>query len=459
MTTARSHRRLARTAAVLIAATVAGAAMPAAEAKPPKGDTARISEGPKGERLDGNSSALGLSTDGRSALFSSTATNLLPGTGTPNSDEVYVRNLRNGHLERVSVADDGSRLNAPTTTASISGDGRYVAFSTTATNVVPGQPAHASDVFVRDRWTGHTELVTAAALPGTGDQSAADALSPSISGNGRYVAYVSDRTDLAPGVDTHGRRNVYVADRWTHTSRLVTVGADGQAADRESLDPAISADGSTVAFTSKARNLLPAAPAGPDPGDGTPGLASGPRSYPTYVWTAGTGTITGASLNEAGELEGSRAGRISPDGRYAVYSLAEDAAGMPGHGGARWDLYVHELATGKVTPVNPEVSGKAPKGHTIGGVMTADSRWVYFDSGIDFLVPGDTNSAPDVFRRDLWTGRIERVSLTRDGGQSTTSSLDPFVDASGDTVIFDGGNGNLVPGEPNDFQDVFLRRP
>ncbi|MFJ9842486.1 TolB family protein [Kitasatospora sp. NPDC101155] len=265
MTTARSRRWLARTGFVLVAAVVAGAAMPAAEARPPKGDTARVSEGTKGKQLNGLSNTLGLSADGRSALFSSAATNLLPVDGTPNASEVYVRDLRNGHIERVSVADDGAQLNAPTSDASISGDGRYVAFTTTATNVVPGQAKHQSDVFVRDRWTGRTELITF--LPGT--------------------------------------------------------------------------------------------------------------------------TTTGGSYDP---------------------------------------------------------------------VMTSDDRWVYFDSDADNLVPGDTNQQTDVFRRDLWTGRIERVSLTEDGAQATGGSYNPRVDATGDAVVFDAEDGNLVAGHTNTFTDVFLRR-
>ncbi|MBD0672664.1 TolB family protein [Streptomyces sp. CBMA156] len=467
MTTARTRRRLARTAAVLLATAVAGAAMPAAQAKPPKGDTARVSETTKGEQLDGYSSGLGLSEDGRSALFRSAATNLLPEPGTPNSDEVYVRNLRNGHVERISVAPDGSRLNAPTADASISGDGRYVAFSTSATNVVPGQPAHQSDVFVRDRWTGRTELVTAGGVPGAGDQSLFNATSPSISRDGRYVAYVSNRSDLAQGTVKPGRNNIYVTDRRTGTSRLVTVGADGTAASDYSLAPSISADGSTVAFTSRARNLLPEDPATPapdtgsdpgaGPGAGSPELAGGPRFYPTYVWKADTGKITGGSLNDAGQPFDSHNGRISPDGRYVVYSLAVFGTGLPGHGGIRLDVYVHELATGRITNVSAALPGTAADGSSSGAVMTADGRWVYFDSYADNLVPGDTNQANDLFRRDLWTGRIERISLTRDGGQSDTPSYDPFVDATGSTVIFDALDGNLVPEDTNTLLDVYLR--
>ncbi|MFF3005686.1 TolB family protein [Kitasatospora sp. NPDC057940] len=467
MTTARTRRRLARTAGVLVAAAVAaGTAMPAAEARPLKGDTSRVSEGPKGEQLDGTSSALGLSADGRSALFTSTATNLLPGAGTPNSDEVYVRDLRNGHVERVSVAADGSKLDAATNQAAISGDGRYVAFSTAATNVLPGQPKHGNDVFVRDRWTGRTELITAPGSASTDDQSIRTADSPTLSWDGRFVAYASSRTDLAPGVK-RGKNNIYVTDRWTHTTRLVTSGTEGEGADNNSFSPTISADGSTVGFGSRAGNLLPGTPApatepatgAESAGAGTPRLA-GPKFYPYYVWKAGTGKIAGASLDDTGALsDGGRDGRVSPDGRYAIYSLPVFIGGAPAPAhGIRMDVYVHELATGKITKVNTDLPGTTAKWSSSGGVMTLDDRWVYFDSAAENLVPDDTNSASDIFRRDLWTGRIERVSLTRSGGQSTASSYGPYVDATGDTVIFDASDGDLVPGDTNTFLDVFLRR-
>lgn len=249
MTTPRARRRLARTAALLVATAVAaGAALPTAEAKPPKGATARVSEGPKGEQLNGFSFALGLSEDGRSALFTSRAADLLPGPGTPDSDEVYVRDLRNGHIERVSVADDGSRLNAPTADASISGDGRYVAFTTTATNVVPGQSKRYSDVFVRDRWTGRTEPL----VPGDDDGSSD---SPVLSRDGRYALFALPLRVGGPGSNRF-RMDLYARERTGRIER-VSLTRDGAQSTADSLDASVDATGDTVLFSAADGNLVP----------------------------------------------------------------------------------------------------------------------------------------------------------------------------------------------------------
>ncbi|MFE7525591.1 TolB family protein [Kitasatospora sp. NPDC057542] len=460
MTTARTRRWLARTAAVLAATTVAGTAMPAAEARPPKGDTARVSEGPKGEGLDRESFALGLSGDGRYALFSSSASNLLPG-GHGSSGDVYVRDLRNGHLERIGVAADGSALDDGAGDAAISGDGRYVVFGTRATNVVPGQPKHQNDLFVQDRWTGRTELVTAGdGVSGAGDdQTIRTAHDPAVSWDGRYVTYSSDRTDLAPGV-RGGKFNIFVTDRWTHTTRVVSTGADGSPADNSSYRPTISADGTVIGFSSRAGNLLPAdqAPAAVADSTDTASASAGARRYPYFVWDARTGRLAGASRDEAGELRGSGSdGRISPSGRYAVYALFQEG-GRPGSHGVHEDVFVHELATGKVTKVSTPLPGTTTIDSSFDAEMTLDDRWVFFASTASVLVPDDTNGQTDVFRHDLWTGRTDRVSLTADGGQSASASYFPHVDAFGGTLLFSADDGNLVPGDTNGNADVFRRR-
>ena len=126
----------------------------------------------------------------------------------------------------------------------ISADGRFVAFSSDATNLVPGDTNGTADVFVRDRQTGTTRRVSVGSGGAQGNGLSVD---PAISADGRFVAFASDATNLVPG-DTNGADDVFVRDRQTGTTRRVSVGSGGAQGDRVSFDPAISADGRFVAF-------------------------------------------------------------------------------------------------------------------------------------------------------------------------------------------------------------------
>ncbi|MFJ1935830.1 hypothetical protein ACIOGZ_24625 [Kitasatospora sp. NPDC088160] len=413
-------------AAALLAATTAQVqAQAQAQAAPLPEGTVTVNVAPDGTPADDWSEPLGLSADGRYALFTSLAANLVPGD-TNRLYDVFVRDLWTGHTERVSVADDGGQLDGSTNQAAISADGRYVAFSTNAADVVPGQHGGGRfDVYVRDRWTGRTEPLTA----GTG---AGNSLDPAISADGRYVAYTSDRSDLTPGTQP-GVQNIHLTDRRTGTTRLVSTGRDGAAADGGSVEPSLSADGQTVAFRSKATNLLPTAPTTATTATATATAATKPpparQLFPLYTYDARTGRIQGASIDAAGTLrDAAKAGRLSPDGRYALFRVFEREQDV-----VQVRLYARDLRTGTVTTVSAVDSQPA--------VMTADDRWVYFASDSAALVPGDTNGVADVFRRDLWTGRTERVSTAADGSQRPGASTAPSVDALGTTVLFSTLNG------------------
>jgi archaellum component FlaF (FlaF/FlaG flagellin family) len=224
--------------------------------------TDRISVSSKEVEGAGSSHSPSISANGRFVSFVSTASNLVR-NDTNNAEDIFVRNLVAGTTERVSVSSDGVEGNSSTTASSVSANGRWVAFSSFASNLVPGDTNGQFDVFIHDRQTGQTELVSVSSDEAQGDFAST---TPTVSGNGRLVAFYSDATNLVPG-DTNDRRDVFVRDRASGTTERVSVSSDEQQADGNSQDPAvrgftasgpdITRDGRYVAFFSSATNLVP----------------------------------------------------------------------------------------------------------------------------------------------------------------------------------------------------------
>jgi len=221
------------------------------------GATDRVSVSSAGVQGNDISFSPAVSTDGRFVAFRSFASNLVAGD-TNATDDVFVRDRQNGTTERVSVSSTGVQGNGPSFHPAISRDGRFVAFASITSTLVPGDSNGSEDVFVRDRQAGTTELASVSSL---GAQGSGDSFAPAISRDGRFVAFASAATGLVPG-DTNHKGDVLVRDRQAGTTVRVSVSSAGAQANGDSGvsrgDPgvALSADGQAVAFASDASNLV-----------------------------------------------------------------------------------------------------------------------------------------------------------------------------------------------------------
>jgi Tol biopolymer transport system component len=218
------------------------------------GITQRVSvstAGEEGERYR-FSSRSALSADGRYCAFESSAGNLVSGDTNDNLD-VFVRDLRSGVTRRISVGTHGEQADGYSEDPAISSDGRYVAFVSTAPNLVPGDTNDKADVFVRDLRSGVTRRVS---VGSHGEQADGYSDDSAISGDGRYVVFVSSASNLVPN-DTNGSGDVFIRDRVLGTTRRVDVGPGNEQADRSAYGAAVSSDGRYVSFISGAMNLVP----------------------------------------------------------------------------------------------------------------------------------------------------------------------------------------------------------
>ena len=342
-----------------------------------------------------------------------------------------------GTTERVSVGPGGVQANGFSFDPALSGGGRFVAFESSATNLVPGDTSRDGGVFVRDRETGTTRRVSLGpgGVPGGGGK-------PGISANGRFVAFVSTSSNLVPG-DTNGRSDAFVRDRWRRVTTRVSVGPGGGQSNGDSDWPAISADGRFVAFQSSATNLVP-------------GDTNG--AIDVFVHDRQAGTTRRASVGAGGAQanEFSFFSALSADGRFVVFDSAATNL-VPGDTNGEWDVFVRDRQTGTTQRVSIGPGGAEGDALSSVGALSADGRFVAFFSGATNLVPNDTNGVSDVFVRDRHAGTTRRGSLGRNGAQGDAGVGELAISADGRVVAFDTASTNLVPGDTNGETDVFVR--
>jgi Tol biopolymer transport system component len=418
--------------------------------------TERVSVASDGSEANDVSYMARITSNGRYVVFTSVATNLAAGD-TNYSEDVFVHDRYTDTTERVSVASDGTQGNGSSggwgATISIN-DGRYVAFGSDATNLVAGDTNGRDDVFVHDRLTGVTERVNVDSAGNQANGSGSWGWGPAISGDGRYVAFVSSATNLVPD-DTNGRDDIFVHDREEDTTERVSVDSDGNQSNGSSgfLGIAINADGRYVAFDSYATNLVP--------GDtnGVPDL---------FLRDRLAGTTERVSVDSAGNQANgwSDVEAISPNGSYVAFtSVASNLVPDDTYTCSGWpsceDVFIHDRNTGVTERVSVDSDENQANGASFFPAISGDLRYVAFYSDATNLVPDDTNGYGDVFLRDRLMETTTLISVSSDGEQGDWVSGANGVAIGLDSrfIAYDSVATNLVPDDTNNFSDIFVDPP
>jgi Tol biopolymer transport system component len=275
----------------------------------------------------------------------------------------------------------------------------------------------------------------------TGAQSNNTSFFPRISDDGRYVVFSSYGSTLVGG-DTNVKSDIFVHDCRIGTTTRVSVDSSGVQSNADSYLPGISSDGRYVVFQSFASNLVP--------GD-TNGVTD------VFVHDTSTASTVRVSVDSSGVQANADClvSSISGDGRFVAFESAANNL-VAGDTNGVLDVFVHDLVTGITTRASVDSSGNEANGTSQNPSLSADGRYVVFDSNASNLVPGDTNGAADVFVHDNVTGETTRVSVDSSGAQGDGESVYPWISAGGRLVSFTSAATNLAPNDTNGAYDIFL---
>ncbi len=369
----------------------------------------------------------------------------------------------------------------------VSADGRYVAFLSDASNLVPGDANGVADVFVRDLRLHTTERVSVSTAGVEGDDSSsADALA--ISPEGRYVTFTSDATNLAPGNDDtdcapERCSDVYIRDRTAGTTRRLVPFAGAPTPVHMILSSAarfFAYDVPDVNELTRCRRsprrcievgILPPS-VQVDEADATPflgGMSSGGRfilfrkiGFPepptvsaggVFLRDVASGTTHIVTTNPR-----DRANALSPQGRFALFTSTSGKL-VPNDTNRRADVFVRDRRTGATHRISVSSSEHQANGSSFGIAISSHGRYCLFSSTATNLVAGDTNGETDLFLRDRLHGTTTRVDVSAAGAQANSPVRFSALSADGRWAVFGSAATNLVVGDANAVRDVFVRGP
>ncbi|MEO5341270.1 MAG: Ig-like domain-containing protein [Magnetococcus sp. MYC-9] len=367
-----------------------------------------------------------------------------------------------GPLTRISVDSSGNQADGFSLSPTISADGRFVAFISYATNLVAAEddaPASgSSNVFLRDTKTGQTAFLSTSISSYT-PSSTGNTLNsnpiPAISADGQFVAFA--QSDALSGV------GIALRDIKAEKTTAIAVDPSGAPGNNFSYYPAINADGRFVAFVSDASNLV-----AEDTNGRTDVFLRDTRTGQTTRISVASngaqaeggsihlGSAMSLSANSATTYQINYAPAVSADGRYVAFnSRATNLVDNDTNNSA--DIFLRDTKTGQTTRISVDSTGTEGDNDSFDCAISADGRFVVFSSLAANLVDNDTNGSSDIFLRDTKTGKTTRISVGSSGNQGNNISVKPQISADGRFVVFSSLASNLVDKDTNRSTDVFLR--
>ncbi len=321
--------------------------------------------------------------------------------------------------------------------AAISGDGRFVAFKSPASDLAPNHIDNSWDVFVRDRLTKKMEIASTrtggAAVYNPGDYTSP----PSIASSGKFVAFMSSATDLVPN-DENGLPDIFIHDRDANTTELISVAANGAGGNGPSFTPAVTSDGRFVAFQSFANNLTA--------GDNNDALD-------IFVRDRKLGVTELISVNDSGQqgVDPAEYGfpglSISDDGRFVAFAYRNlPVQGSPENG--QFTVYLRDRQAHTTQLI---AQGNLPS-------LSGSGRFLVYVSPLSLTVV-DNNDGSNVYLLDRKVDQTEQVSIPVTGGSGPSGGdiySPPSISADGSLVAFET-TAALDPTDKNGLSDIYLR--
>lgn len=415
---------------------------PAASTPEVIGALSRISKSSTGVQADSYSYLSVLSADGRYVAFSSNASNLVPGD-TNGVQDVFRHDRLTGETIRLSISsvgEQGDNTSGGNNGLGISGDGNLVVFPSLASNLVAGDTNGFRDVFVHNVRDHVTRRVSISSGGEQGNNHSSGNFGIAISEDGVIVAFDSTADNLVEN-DTNLCVDVFTHNLLSGETTRVSTASDGSQGDRRSMYPAISADGCVVAFTSDSKNLVAGLPTYNDR---------------VFIHECGSGQTSLVSQSTSGTVGYGRYPAISSDGRFVTFTSSSIDL-VSGDTNGFSDLFLRDLQAGITTRVSVSSSGEQATDQSFyNGSLSADGNHITYESWASNLVAGDTNGKRDVFLYDRTTSETTRISLSAAGVQGNDVSSYPAVSADGRFIAFSSAASNLIAGDTNHWDDVFL---